>query len=244
MGKNDRFQFFKQLSGKSGSNIYAGFQGQTNPQNLAFFRQLQREMKKNNCLETALSELEVIVFDIETTGFYPEKGDKMISIGAVKMTGPTIHYDETFYSLIKSTVSLSNHLSALTGIYDEQLQKAPDAADVLRCFLTFTGNKSLIAHHSKHEQAFMQKTAWDSLKLRFDYRIIDTSFLIRLKDQSAKSLPLEEVCAQCGIEIKNRHHALGDAVMTAQIWAYYLKQAQSLGFKNLQEVYEFLAKLG
>jgi DNA polymerase-3 subunit epsilon len=58
-----------------------------------------------------------------------------------------------------------------------------------------------------------------------------------------KSLSLEEVCHNCGIAIKDRHHALGDAIMTAQIWASYLNIAQKSGYSNLREVYEHLAKL-
>jgi len=89
----------------------------------------------------------------------------------------------------------------------------------------------------------MQKMTWDLLKTRFEHRIIDTSFLIRLSDSSMKSLQLEEVCNKCGIAIKDRHHALGDAMMTAHIWASYLKIAKKNGYTNLREVYEHLAKL-
>ena len=45
-------------------------------------------------------------------------------------------------------------------------------------------------------------------------------------------------------EIKNRHHALGDAIMTAQIWRLYIQLAQEMGFVPLyREVYEYLAKM-
>jgi DNA polymerase III subunit epsilon len=243
MRMNDLAQYLRQISGKVSSNIYAGIQGQVIPQQLSFIRQLQKEMKVKNNLATPLNELEVVVFDLETTGFYPEKGDRVLSIGAVKMVGPHILEHDTFYSLVKSDLPLSEEISTLTNIDESQLQDAPAASDVLIQFFKYAQSHILVAHHSKHEKSFMQKLTWDLLKTRFEHRIIDTSFLIRLSDSTMKSLPLEEVCSECGIVVKDRHHALGDALMTAQIWGCYLQTAQKNGYSNLQEVYEHLAKL-
>jgi DNA polymerase III subunit epsilon len=243
MRMNDLAQYLRQISGKVSSNIYAGIQGQVKPQQLSFIRQLQKEMKVKNSLATPLNELEVVVFDLETTGFYPEKGDRVLSIGAVKMVGPHILEQDTFYSLVKTDLPLSEEIASLTNIHESQLRDAPAPRDVLIQFFKYAQSHILVAHHSKHEKSFMQKMTWDLLKTRFEHRIIDTSFLIRLADSSMKSLPLEEVCRECGIAIKDRHHALGDALMTAQIWGCYLQTAQKNGYSNLQEVYEHLAKL-
>lgn len=240
---NNMIQFFRQLPGKLGSNIYAGIQGQPTPQQLSFLRQLQKEMKEKNSLDIPLAQLNTVVFDLETTGFYPEKGDQIISIGAVKMSGFEILYDETFYSLIKSSTPLPSRISSLTNIKEEQLHHAPEAGEVLMQFFKFVKSNILVAHHSHHERSFMQKMTRDLLKKRFDHRILDTSFLIYLLTPSFKSMALEDVCKACGVEVINRHHALGDAMMTAQIWRAYLCKAQSAGYKNFREIYEDHAKL-
>jgi DNA polymerase-3 subunit epsilon len=247
MGMNDFIQFFKGMSAKAGSHIYTGINGQSDPQHISFLRKLQKDLKEKNSLEAPLHTLKVVVFDIETTGFFPEKGDKVISIGAVKMCGTKIESGESssFYSLIKTDQSLSGEISALTSITDEDLAAAPNASDVLLDFYRFSQDRILVAHHSNHERAFMKKMSWDALGIRFEHRLIDTSFLIRLSSPKAKSEPqsLEELCLQCGIEIRNRHFALADAQMAAQIWGYYLNQAQAMGMSNLQDVYEQLSKI-
>lgn len=245
MGMNDLIQFFREMSGKVSSNIYAGLHNQSSPQNISFLRKLQKELKENNTLDTPLESLKIVVFDLETTGFFPEKGDQAISIGAVKMCGTNIEEGESssFYSLIKSTQPISEEISALTNITDEHLADAPNTSDVLIRFYRFINHRILVAHHANHERAFMQKMSWDALRLRFEHRLIDTSFLLRLFIPNMKSVSLDEVCIQCGIDIHNRHHALGDAKMTAEIWSHYLKKAQALGLTNLREVYEHLSKM-
>lgn len=242
MGINEISQFFRQFSGKLGANIYAGFNGPTSPQQLAFLRALQKEVRQNSSLDTPLNKLKAVVFDLETTGFHPEKGDQVISIGAIKMLGYRIDEEETFYSLLKSDCLLPIEISSLTNIRNEDLQRAPNALNVLLQFFKYIKSDLLVAHHSKHEQAFMQKLTRDLLRTKFEHRIVDTSFLIRIADPSIKSWTLEEVCEKNGIEIKNRHHALGDAIMTAHVWSCYLQKAEAKGFKNLREVYEYLAR--
>lgn len=247
MEMNDLFQFFREMSGRFGSNIYAGIRGgQSSPQHISFLRKLQKELKEKNSLESPLDTLKVVVFDLETTGFYPEKGDQAISIGAVKMCGTAIEEGDSasFYSLIKSDLQLSEEISALTNITNGELADAPNASEVLLRFYQFINDRILVAHHANHERAFMQKMTWDTLRIRFEHRLIDTSFLLRLFNPHVKSPSLDDVCLQCGIEINDRHHALGDAKMTAQIWSHYLEKTQSLGLTNLREVYEHLSKLG
>ncbi|MGG5252333.1 exonuclease domain-containing protein [Neobacillus sp. SM06] len=240
---NDLFQFFKQMSGKLGSNVYAGVQKPSTPQHHSFLRQLQRELKEENPIYCPLEELPVVIFDLETTGFYPEKGDQIISIGAVKMTGSEIETGEPpFYSLIYHDRPLRTEIVELTNIRNEDLAEAPPAADVLLHFFNYVQSRALIAHHSSHEKAFMQKTTWDLWRKRLDHRIIDTSLLSQLGKSSQTALSLEEACRECGVEIKNRHNALGDALMTARIWGGYLEKARGMGCKTLLDAYSHLAK--
>lgn len=243
MGMNDFIQFFRGMGTKKiGSNVLAGH-GHSNAQSISFLRQLEKEVRKKADLSTPLDQLEVVVFDIETTGFFPEKGDEIISIGAVKMKGSEIHNDDTFYSLIRTKQPLPPEIVKLTNIQDHDLREAPEPTEVLMKFFRFTSSRILIAHHAKHEQSFMQKATWDLMRAKFQHRIIDTSFLTRIFDSTSGSQPLEKICSESGIEIKNRHNALGDALMTAELWGHYLKKAQADGFDTLGEVYEHLAKL-
>ena len=91
-------QIFRGVMGRRENE--AGLGKIQNAQQLAYLRNMQRELSKYDPMNISLKELPFVLFDIETTGFYPEKGDRILSIGAVKMHGSEILKEETFYSLV------------------------------------------------------------------------------------------------------------------------------------------------
>ncbi len=243
MGYEPIIRFMKQLQGKMRSSLYAPLLPQTNPQHFAFLRQLQKELKAEEGLMIPLKELIVVVFDLETTGFFPEQGDQILSIGAVKVRGEEVLEGQTFYSLVRCERDLPITIKELTGITEKDVWGAPVIAEVLVQFFGFTRNHILVAHHSNHEKKFMQHATRQVFGSTFQHRVIDTSFLMRVAEPNQVFVRLEDCCSRCGIAIENRHHALGDAKLAARLWSVYLKKIRGLGYKTLQDVYEHLAKL-
>lgn len=242
MVMNQMFQFVKQLSGRLSPNIYTSFNNPMDASNIAFVRQLQKEMKREDVLEVPFSQLKVVVFDIETTGFNPQSGDRILSIGAVKMVGDYVLDNETYYSLIYSDQEISDNIEKLTGIQTEQLKQAPTMEIVLQEFYQFVQSHSLVAHHATHEKNFMQHATWSVLKTNFQHRVIDTSFLTKIVTPELNLVTLDECCSHYGIAIHQRHHALADALATARLWSENVRLVQKLGFANLKDVYSHLAK--
>ncbi|MCU9614446.1 exonuclease domain-containing protein [Caldibacillus lycopersici] len=211
------------------------------PKQIAFLRQLQKEMRQEFVLDIPLNELNVVVFDIETTGFYPNKGDEIISIGAVKVIDGKIAEDQAFYSLIQSNGEISKEIQLLTGITNEQIKDAPPLSEVLIRFFQYVQDLPLVAHHANHEKNFLQHASWLLYKLPLKHRLIDTSFLYRIADPQLNIVKLEDFCEYHQIPIENRHHALSDAKLTAKLWCIYIPKVQGLGCHTLRELYEQLA---
>lgn len=235
-------QFVRGIQGKLNNNRFAGLQAQ-NSQHMAFVRHLQREIEADRIMDVELNRMQSVVFDIETTGFFPEKGDRIISIGAVKIEEGEVKEDQTFYSLVHYEGKIPPHIQELTNISDEQVMDAPVLSDVLIRFFQFVDTAPLIAHHTSHEKAFMQHACRTVFNTNFTHRLFDTSFLYRLVEPKNISIRLEDFCERNDIPVVNRHHALGDARLTAHLWIRYMHQVQSLGYKNMREVYEKLARL-
>lgn len=241
MGYEPLIRFMKQMQGKLGSALYAPLHSHTNPQHVAFIRQLQKELRAKEELMIPLQELIVVVFDLETTGFLPEQGDQILSIGGVKVKGETLLENDTFYSLVRYDQQLEVHIQELTGLSEEEVREAPPLGEVLVQFFKFVGNHILVAHHANHEKKFMDAATRKVFFTPFRHRIIDTSFLLRIAEPKVPWHHLEDWCTHCQIPVENRHHALGDAIMAAQLWSTSLHKIRSLGLHTMQDVYERLA---
>lgn len=237
------FETFRQLM--------RGFQGKfssadssmiQNTQQAAFMRQIQKELKKENAIFVPLEQLNVVVFDIETTGFFPENGDQILSIGAVRVVEGEVRDEEVFYSVVHYEGGLSEEIEKLTGLTSAQLREARPLSDVLVEFLSFVKDDTLVAHHAQHEKSFLQNALWKLFRTPFKHRIVDTSFLYRIAEPGLSSSKLEELCVHNQIAVLNRHHALGDAILAAKLWCVYVNKIKHI-CRNLSEVYECLAKL-
>ena len=56
-------------------------------QQMAFIRSMLKEQRKDSLFEIPLHSMEIVVFDLETTGFSPYNGDEIISFGGVSVIG-------------------------------------------------------------------------------------------------------------------------------------------------------------
>ena len=216
-----------------------------NAQQLAYLRNMQREVSKYDPMNVSLKELPFVLFDIETTGFYPEKGDRILSIGAVKMRGAEIFHEETFYSLVQYDQEVPTTIVQLTNITTEEVKEALPFSDVYVDFLKFKSESTLVAHHSKHERAFMEYSSSKLLRMPFKHRIIDTSFLFKIVNPTLNLVALEQLCDYHQIPMKRTvsHHALGDAILTAKLWSMYVNHAIELGCETLSDVYEKFSQM-
>ncbi|WP_194138499.1 exonuclease domain-containing protein [Robertmurraya kyonggiensis] len=213
-----------------------------NSQQIAFLRQMQKELKQENSLNVPLEKMSAVVFDIETTGFYPEHGDEIISIGAVKVRNGEMVEDEVFYSLVQYTQELPEEIASLTGITSTDLKNAEPLSEILLRFFDFVKNDTLVAHHAIHEKNFLQNASWKLFRTPFKHRIVDTSFLYRIADPDLGLTRLEDLCIHNDIEVIERHHALGDAKLAAKLWCAYIEKTKQLGCRTLSDVYERLAR--
>ncbi|HWL26299.1 MAG TPA: exonuclease domain-containing protein [Ureibacillus sp.] len=235
--------FMQMFRGIQNRRSFGGLSEPQNLQQIAYLRNLQKEMAQEDVLNTKLEELSVVVFDIETTGFSPDKGDVILSIGALKMKGKNIEENSSFYSLIHCEQEVPNEIQKLTGITNDEVKSAPALPDVFIQFFQFVKNSPLVAHHANHERSFMQHYCNKSLKTPFKHRIVDTSFLYKIVEPTFKTASLDQLCELHHIPIENRHHALGDAKMTAKLWSIYIEKVQQLGCETLNDVYHRMAKM-
>lgn len=153
-------------------------------QQIAFFRQMQKELKQESALHTKLDQLSVVVFDIETTGFYPDLGDEIISIGAVRVCNGKMNDEEVFYSLVRYEQELPLEIEKLTGITSSELKEAKPLSEVLIAFFEFVQNETLVAHHAKHEKVFYKMQAGSCFEPLLSIELLIPPFFIVLRSEN------------------------------------------------------------
>ncbi len=216
--------------------------GSANAQQMAFIRSMSREQRRVRPLETRLSEMEAVVFDLETTGFYPYNGDEILSIGGVAIRGDNFEETEPFYRLVNPKRKIPPHITELTGITNEMAGNAPELMQALHDFMDFIGNRVLIAHGSGHDKQFLSSALWRTSKVNLTHRILDTMMIAKWLEPKAIHYGLDEVLGRYGVEVTERHHALHDSVMTAKLYFKFLKRISDRQVTTLGELYAYLSR--
>lgn len=158
---------------------------------------------------------EYVCLDVETTGLQP-KTDKLIEIGAVKVRNGDII--EQFSTLLDPNMTLPQRIAELTGITDEMLCNAPQAADIMPHFAAFCEELPIMGHNVSFDYAFL-KRAMLGQNISFEKKGIDTLKIARKYLPELESRSLEYLCQYLGIK-HTAHRALGDAMATAQLYEW------------------------
>jgi len=100
--------------------------------------------------------MEVVVFDLETTGLSPS-WHEIIQVAAVRMRSGEIRRDESFATYVKPTQSIPAFITQYTGIRNSDVHGAPGITEALRRFSEFAGDALLIAHNGRRfDMPFIQ----------------------------------------------------------------------------------------
>lgn len=213
-----------------------------NAQQMAFIRSVMKEQRKNSMYDIPLQKLDTVVFDLETTGFSPYSGDEIISVGAVGMSGDFVLGQESYYSLIRPDKKIPEDVVQLTGIRNEEAAQAPELITVLKEFLEFVNHRVLVVHGSGHDKHFLNSALWKTSKVNLSHRFIDCMILAQRLEPKRGSYDLDSLLSDYGIEVNGRHHALGDAGMTAQLWKCLLNETIRREVSTLGDLYDFLSR--
>ncbi|OAO89107.1 hypothetical protein AXX17_ATUG04440 [Arabidopsis thaliana] len=220
----------------------ASMLGASNAQQMAFIRSMNRDQRKESPLEMPISELEAVVFDLETTGFNPYNGDEILSIGAVRIKGGELQESEPFYRLVNPNRKVPKHITELTGITEEMAGDGEDLMQALHDFLDYIGRRVLIAHGSGHDKQFLNAALWKTSKINLSHRVVDTMMIAKWLEPRRKSYGLDELLDDYRVQITARHHALHDAIMTAKLWFAFLELIQQRQVTTLGDLYAYLSR--
>jgi DNA polymerase-3 subunit epsilon len=158
------------------------------------------------------------VVDIETTGLDPAR-DAIVSVGVAEVELGRIT-SRTFYRAVRPTRPISEEAMRIHSLTSAELADAPPVDDVLGPLAAFLSGAVLVAHAAWFERAFLDRVL-KPLGQRLPDDLVDTAALARRLELAPSSFErepsLEALSRRLGLPVHTPHHALGDAMTTAQL---------------------------
>ena len=157
-----------------------------------------------------------VVFDLETSGLNPHK-DKIIEIGAVKYINN--QKVEEFNYLIDPKINISEIITRVTGLTDEDLKGQKTIEKVLPMFLNFIGDLPIVGHNVRFDYDFIEANI-NRLNLKhLKNKIVDTLFISRITIYDSENHRLETLKKYLKLDY-NSHRAVDDCYTCNALYQY------------------------
>ena len=193
-------------------------------------------LERDSLADTPLRDLTYVVFDTETTGLEPSKGDQMVQIAGVRIVNGRMLRGEVFNSLMHPGRAIPRVSSEVHGITDAMVANAEPITVVLSRFHRFVGDAVLVAHNAAFDMKFLTLKQ-DEAGLRFGNPVLDTVLLGAAIFGADESLTLDTLADRFAIKIaaEERHTALGDSLATGHTFLKLIDLLEAGGIKTLRE---------
>ncbi|MDH3702801.1 MAG: exonuclease domain-containing protein [Alphaproteobacteria bacterium] len=187
---------------------------------------------------TPLAELPIFVLDLETTGLNVAR-DAIVSVGGVRMAGGTIYPGRTIDHLVNPDRPIPPRSTAIHGITDEMVAAAPVFSQLWPELAVHLEANVLVGHNIGFDIAHLLRSTreagivWDPPPYLCTYRLAGA-----LRPR-VPSLELERLAAEFGVTARGRHTALGDSLVTADLFARLLPVLEDQGVRTFGDAMIF-----
>lgn len=168
--------------------------------------------------------------DVETSGL--RMSSRVVEIGAVGFTldGGC----REFQALINPCERISPQATAIHGITDEMVSRAPKAADVLPDLLEFMDGRVFVAHNARFDVRMLGNELSRVGAALPGAPVVCTLGLSRRAVPGAPDYRLETLVGHLGLDVPGRlHNALPDAYAAMRLFAACLDAGQAVPVESL-----------
>jgi DNA polymerase III epsilon subunit-like protein len=208
---------------------------------------IQNDDKQALSKDTALNSVRYAVLDTELTSL-DHRTNRLLSIGAIAMQGPSIQLGNQFYREVNPGVSIPAESIVIHKLRVEDLAGGESPSQVLADLCTFIEGSVLVGHCVDIELKILRKEMAQSGHT-FSNPAIDTArvqhWILRHGRYSEdlpvqlENLDLATLAKFYNLDVKDAHHALSDAFLTARVWQKMLYTLQGKGVGTLRRLLSF-----
>jgi DNA polymerase-3 subunit epsilon len=191
--------------------------------------------------ERRLVDLAYTVFDTETTGLDPTGGDQIIQIGATRLVGGKLRKAESFDQLVNPRRLIPAAGIPIHGITQDMVAGKPTIAEVLPAFFAYAQDTVLVAHNAAFDMRFLQLQE-QATGVKFEQPVLDTLLLSAVVHPQQESHRLEAIAERFDVTVVGRHTALGDAMVTAEVFQKLIPLLAEQGIHTLGQAREAALK--
>jgi DNA polymerase-3 subunit epsilon len=148
---------------------------------------------------------------------------------------------EVFEQLVDPGRSMSPEASKITGIETAMLEGQPTLDKVLPAFRDFCEDTVLVAHNAAFDLRFLRLKE-EATGVRFTQPVLDTLLLSAVLQPDADTHQLEAIAGRMGVSSIGRHTALGDAIMTGEVFLRMIPLLAERGIRTLGQAREAAQK--
>jgi DNA polymerase III subunit epsilon len=171
-------------------------------------------------LDVPWREAEFVVVDLETTGL-DLRHDEIVSYGAVVVRNGRAVAGTCVYGLVRPERPVTRAAVEVHALRPEDLADAPTPQDCAPRLVELLDGRVLVAHAAWVEQAFLERVL-PAAGARLDGPVVDTAALARealvVRPRDEGEPQLEILASGLGLPVHTPHHALGDALTTANLF--------------------------
>ena len=196
-------------------------------------------------------ESRCVVLDVETTGLNLMT-DTLISIGAVAVVNGRIALGDSFSVILQQRTSSRKENILVHGISGSEQREGVSPADALLAFLEYLGKDPLVAFHVAFDETMIRRAMRQYLGFSFKHPWLDLAYVMPAlyPDLMHSHRALDDWSRHFDIRNENRHNAVADALVTAQLLLIAASKSRQDGdssyddLRSLERSYRYVSGKG
>jgi DNA polymerase-3 subunit epsilon len=160
-----------------------------------------------------------------------------VCIGAVRIVNGRVLHQDSFEQFVDPGRAMSPEAARITGIDAAMLRGQPPIEQVVPQFQGYCEETVLVAHNAAFDMRFLQLIE-PRTGVRFTQPVLDTLLLSAVLHPNLAANQFEEIAERFGVAMIGRHTALGDAIMTGEIFLKMIPLLADAGIVTLKDARE------